>query len=84
MPSNPADNAKKLAALLDLTPTWEAILPTLLTVYMDGNATGRTAAREELERMARLADAYVKQHKAIADALNKGADELARLKNAKG
>ncbi len=84
MPSNPVDNIKKLVGFIDVTPTWEEILPTLLTVYADGNATGRTAAREELERMARLADAYVKQQKAITDALNKGADELKRLNNAKG
>jgi hypothetical protein len=48
---------------IDMTPTWHGILPMLLTGWTDGNATGRKIALEELQRMARLADAYVAEHK---------------------
>jgi hypothetical protein len=44
---------------IDLTPTWEQILPTLLVLFKDGNAKGRAAVTEELTRMAKLADLYV-------------------------
>lgn len=44
---------------IDLTPTWEAILPVLLAVITDGTPKGRTEAEAELRRMARIADAYV-------------------------
>ena len=40
---------------IDATPTWAEILPVLLM----GAENGVQSAREELFRMARLADAYV-------------------------
>lgn len=46
--------------VIDVTPTWRAILPVLLTVYKDGNAAGQMEADRELHRMADLADIYVK------------------------
>lgn len=53
---------------IDLTPTWEAILPTLLLVYTDATPQGRAGALEELTRMARAADAYVALQKAEGNA----------------
>ena len=44
---------------INITPTWEAILPALLAVIENGNFEGRKVALEELTRMAQLADLYV-------------------------
>lgn len=63
MTSKPIENIKKLVGFIDVTPTWEEILPTLLTIHRDGNAAGQRAAIEELTRMAKLADAYVAERK---------------------
>ncbi len=41
---------------LDLTPTWSGLLPALLAAYENGGTTGRQIAREELTRLARIAD----------------------------
>lgn len=42
---------------IDVTPTWEAILPTLLRVHAQATtATARNIALAELQKMARLAD----------------------------
>lgn len=48
----------KLIEVLDLTPTWQGILPALIITLTDGNADGRRIAKEELLKMARAADAY--------------------------
>lgn len=49
---------------IDLTPTWSGILPGLLEVIENGDSfAARDTARAELRRMARLADAYVAEHK---------------------
>ena len=44
---------------IDCTPTWTDILPMLLLVLHEGDATGRAWAKEELGRMAALADRAV-------------------------
>lgn len=44
---------------INLTPTWEGILPGLLAALTDGGPEGQQIAREELTRMAKIADAYV-------------------------
>lgn len=41
---------------IDLTPTWEDILPMLLTAYEIGTPEGRRIAMEELSRMAKALD----------------------------
>ena len=43
---------------IDMTPTWEGILPYLLTIMRDGNFVSQKLARKELTRMAKMADAY--------------------------
>jgi hypothetical protein len=42
-----------------LVPTWESVLPIYLMAYENGENKGRSAALEELQRMARLADLYL-------------------------
>lgn len=49
---------------IDLTPSWEGILPGLLAAYASGGFEARKIAEEELTRMARIADAYVAVKKA--------------------
>jgi len=48
---------------IDVTPTWEQILPVLLMTIENGTGRGRKVAIEELTRMAQIADAYVAQSK---------------------
>lgn len=48
---------------IDATPSWEAVLPLYLMAYENGKSKGRTAALEELQRMAQLADAYISAKK---------------------
>lgn len=50
----------RVPTMIDITPTWRAILPVLLAVHVDGNAAGKTEAERELRRMADLADQFVK------------------------
>jgi hypothetical protein len=50
----------EVAKTIDITPTWEQILPTLLVVYVNaGTHKGKKAATDELRRMAQYADRYV-------------------------
>lgn len=49
---------------IDMTPTWEQVLGPLLYLFENGNPTGRASAREELTRMAKIADAHVASSKA--------------------
>lgn len=60
-PADPMDSISDVetvrqAGTIDLTPTWRGILPALLAAMTDGTAEGRRIAREELTRMAALAD----------------------------
>lgn len=45
---------------IDMTPTWEGMLPILLTLLENGSAAGRATAMAEMRKMAKLADLYVK------------------------
>lgn len=45
---------------LKLVPTWEAVLPMLIEGLSCETEDGRRIAREELQRMARLADEYAR------------------------
>jgi hypothetical protein len=58
---------KKQIGTVDLTPTWSEILPMLLLAIEDGNATGKQVAREELARMAGIADKYVSYIREVAN-----------------
>jgi hypothetical protein len=48
---------------IDVTPTWQGILPALLTLLKSDILECRTLAESELRRMAGLADGYVEIRK---------------------
>ena len=49
---------------VDLTPTWQGILPALLTLLQSDHPVTRRVAESELRRMAGLADGYVESQRA--------------------
>lgn len=54
---------RKIVGTIDITPTWEAVLPIYMDALEYGQGPGVFAAREELRRMAKLADLYVASQK---------------------
>lgn len=55
-----ADQTEAVAPqVIDLTPTWAAVLPIFLTALEYGTAEGQKSAKLELMRMAHLADMQV-------------------------
>lgn len=48
---------------IDITPTWRSILPVLVLAVEQGTPEGRRIALEELNRMADIADEYIKTTK---------------------
>ena len=48
---------------VDLTPNWEEMVNVLLMLYVNGDSEGRSTALAEFRKMAKLADAYVAEHK---------------------
>lgn len=44
---------------IDITPSWEAVVPIFLALLEDGSEHGKETAKDGLMRMAKLADAYV-------------------------
>ena len=48
---------------IDCTPSWEGLVPYLVTLIENGSIEGRKIAREELHRMARAADVAVRMQK---------------------
>jgi hypothetical protein len=61
-------NTTTSTRLIDMTPTWEGLLPLYLAAYSNGSFKGMKAAEKELTRMAKLADIGAQilqeQHKA--------------------
>ncbi len=55
-----------MAKYIDATPSWEGILPYLITIMERGSHEGQRLAREELHRMAQLADAAVRMQREAA------------------
>jgi hypothetical protein len=70
--------------MMDITPTWEGILPILLRLYGGPERDARQEAFEQLARMAELADAYVAEQKKgdtfepIGDAADRVVSKLSR------
>lgn len=68
--TTPEDNDMNTRTI-DITPTWGAVLPLFIAAVQSDSFVARTAATQELTRMARLADiggAMVKaQREATAD-----------------
>lgn len=57
---------KTLVEYVDITPTWEGMLPALLAVYTGATkAQHRGEALAELQRMARIADTAASRTKAV-------------------
>jgi len=54
----PVEGAGDGLAMVDVTPTWRALLPALVAVLEHGSPEGRDVARQELRRMAAAADLY--------------------------
>ena len=48
---------------IDMTPTWSGILPGLIAMLQNGTHASIQIASEELQKMAKLADQQVSQHK---------------------
>lgn len=53
---NGAKNMTDEVKSIDMTPTWQGVLPVLLAGLEDGTAEGKRLARIELKRMAEAAD----------------------------
>lgn len=51
---------------IDVTPTWQGITPALIAVLQNGDSQGRKIAKEEILRMAMLADLWVKHCDSMA------------------
>lgn len=67
---------------IDITPTWEEILPALLAILTEGTTReGREHATKELTRMAKIADAHVAEAKA-READDAKREELEEARNA--
>lgn len=67
---------KRQVGAVDLTPTWVGVLPVYLAAWIDGGATARQMAREELLHMARVAD--------LCNELIPAAEQMARDVDAMG
>lgn len=51
-----ARTERKVIGTIDLTPTWTAMVPLYIAALQDGSWQAQSAARDELMRMARIAD----------------------------
>lgn len=58
-------STSKVQMVIELTPTWVEVLPILIDA-VEHNTSSRNTAKVELQRMARLADAYGEAVKWIA------------------
>lgn len=47
---------------IEIKQTWSSSLPALIILLQDGNKEGKAFARQELARMAKIADLYVNEH----------------------
>ena len=57
-------NDQTVIKTIDVTPTWESIVEVLMLALTNGTENGREIAREELRRMAKIADKFVAIQKA--------------------
>lgn len=69
---------------IDMTPTWEGIIMSLLVLYTDGTADARGKAKEQIIRVAKIADTaigYLQRLRAIKARLDGEFDnaELVKL-----
>lgn len=64
--------------MIDVTPTWRAILPMLLAAHGSESFNAIKEAEGELRRMADLADLYVKMSKHDPDAVRQLLDDAGK------
>ena len=50
----PEEQVKQIT--IDMTPTWEGVAPILIAALEKGSEEGRSSARKEVKRMAKLVD----------------------------
>lgn len=48
---------------IDVTPSWESMIPVLVMLIENSNAKGRATAIDELTRLARFADSVIAESK---------------------
>jgi hypothetical protein len=60
------DYENRRTVFVDMTPSWSGIVGLYIMALEDGSPSAKQAAREELTRMARLADLYNDHAKAVA------------------
>lgn len=53
---NDSPAARRYAGSIDMTPTWQGVMPMLLAAVRDGTPKGRHEASAEINRLAGLAD----------------------------
>lgn len=53
---NDSEAGRRYAGSIDMTPTWQGVMPMLLAALEDGTPKGKTEARAEITRLAGLAD----------------------------
>ena len=51
-----------MSQTIDLTPTWEAIVPMLLEAYKHADPAGEESVRAEFMRLAKVADYHNKKN----------------------
>ena len=78
VPTAPVPTAPVPTGTIDLTPTWTGLLPAFIALLQNGSPEGQKVAREELERMAALADS-AKRMAARADKAETERDVLSAL-----
>lgn len=56
---NKMSNKETKTIKINITPTWRAVLPSLLAVYRDGTVEGAKIVEGEIKKMANAADEYI-------------------------
>lgn len=54
---------KNSSKTIDCTPTWFSLTPLFFEVLENGNEIAKGTIKKELQRMAKIADAYVSLQK---------------------
>lgn len=54
---------QKTIRVIDITPTWVNLLPILFDFLQSGNQAQQALAKEEITKMAKAADLYIKSTK---------------------
>lgn len=66
----------RLVGTIDMTPTWESLVPLFIVALCDGSPTAQATAKEEMLRLARYADQSSSRHQGAIAAGNRMLDEM--------